>query len=342
MMWNEISKQMMRLMINAFFIVSLMSFSAALTSCYHRDSPTPDGWIPTEEQMDSISFYTTHHYSQNYNFAVVADSLLLIMQQPTEAVSGMLVDTFSVYRDDPLVVADIVMLPADTVDSVWVQVARDEHTIGWTHESSLLQCVVPDNMISRFIDFFSDTHLIVTLAVVVVCAALFVGRRLYRRNAYIVHLRDIGSFYPALLAVLVAAAATAYSTIQLFDPESWRHFYYHPTVNPFSLPLHLGLFLAALWAVFIVGIAALYDIFRMLSTGQAVLYVLGLVAVCSVCYVVFSVSTLYYVGYPLLLLYAAYALWRYLRYSRMRYLCGNCGQKMRSKGICPYCGADNV
>ena len=26
-----------------------------LQSCYRRESPTPDGWIPTEAQMDSIS-----------------------------------------------------------------------------------------------------------------------------------------------------------------------------------------------------------------------------------------------------------------------------------------------
>ena len=323
-------------------VVLMATLSLLLTGCYHRESTTPDGWIPTEEQMDSISFYTTHHYTHNYNFVVVGDSLQLIMQQPTEAVSGMLVDTFSVYCDDPLVVADIITLPADTVDSVWVRVARDERTMGWVHESQMLKSVAPDNVISRFIDFFSDTHLLIMLAVIVVCLALFVALRLYRRNSYIVHFHDYGSFYPTLLALLVAAAAVFYSTIQIANPDSWRHFYYHPTLNPFSLPLHLGLFVSSVWAVFIVGVATLYDIFHSLPAGQALLYVLGLAAVCSVAYVVFSVTTLYYVGYALLVAYVGFALWRYLRYSRVRYVCGNCGKQLRSKGVCPYCGAENV
>jgi len=39
-------------------------------SCYHQEAQTSDAWNLTERQMDSISFYTTHHYTQNYNFIV--------------------------------------------------------------------------------------------------------------------------------------------------------------------------------------------------------------------------------------------------------------------------------
>ena len=311
-------------------------------SCYRRESPTPDGWIPTVEQMDSISFYTTHHYSQNYNFVVVADSIDLVVQQPFENSTVKVQDTVVVHREDRVVVADIITLPTDTVDSVWVQVARDGQTIGWIREVFLLKGVAPDNPISRFIDVFSDNHLLVMLGIVVLCLALFVVSRLYRRNAKIVHFRDISSFYPTLLALLVSMAAVFYSTIQLVDPESWRHFYYHPSLNPFSLPLHLGIFVSSVWAIFIVGIATFYDIFRMLTPGQALLYVLGLVAVISIDYVVFSVLTLYYVGYPLLLIYIVFALTRYFRYHRARYVCGNCGHVLHSKGVCPHCGVENV
>ena len=313
-----------------------------LQGCYRQESPTPDGWSPTEEQVDSVSFYTTHHYSQNYNFVVTADSLQLVVQQPSEVVSGMLVDTIAVEGGDRLVVADIVTLLADTVDSVWVQVARDQLTMGWVRERDMLERVSPDNFISRFIDFFSDTHLLIMLAIVVLCIALFVVSRLYRANAKIVHFRDIDSFYPTLLALLVAASAVFYSTIQLLNPESWRHFYYHPTLNPFSVPLHLGLFLFSVWAIFIVGIAAFDDILRRLTPAQAVPYFLGLAAVCSVDYVVLSVTTLYYVGYPLFCAYAVFALQRYFRYSRARYICGRCGRHLRQKGRCPHCGAENV
>ena len=312
-----------------------------LTACYRQPSQTPDGWVPTAEQMDSISFYTTHHYTHNYNFVVTTDSLRLIAQQPEEAVSGLFVDTFSVYRDDRLVVADILMLPADTIDSVWVQVARDEQTIGWSHESELLAAVAPDTPISRFIDFFSDTHLLIALAIIVLAAALFIAGSLYRRNAYIVHVRDIDSFYPTLMAILVAAAAVFYSTLQLASPQSWRHFYYHPTLNPFAVPLHLGIFLLSVWALLIVAIATVDDVLRRLKPGQAVLYLVGLAAICSLNYVVFSVLTLYYVGYPLLLAYIAFALWRYFRYSRKHYICGHCGTRLHSKGRCPQCGALN-
>lgn len=332
-----------RLLMSALYLSMIAVYLLFLSSCYRQQSPTPDGWVPTEEQIDSISFYTTHHYSQNYNFLVTADSLQLIVQQPEEYVSGLYVDTISVYQGERLVVADILMIPTDTVDSVWVQVARDQNTIAWSHETALLAAVTPDNPISLFIDFFSDTHLLIMLAVVVLCLALFEVRRLYRRHAMIVHLRDIDSFYPTLLALLVAASAVFYSTIQLVNPESWRHFYYHPTLNPFTVPLHLGLFIASIWAMLIVGIAALYDVFRQLSTTQALLYTVGLAAVCSVCYIVFSVTTLWhFLGYPLLVAYAVFALWRYVRHAHAPYVCGRCGYPLHAKGRCAHCGADNV
>ena len=323
-----------------FFIAVV--YGLVLQSCYRQESSTPDGWIPTEEQVDSVSFYTTHHYTQNYNFIVTADSLQIIVQQPSEAVSGMMVDTLTIQKDDCIVVADIVTLSIDTIDSVWVQVARDQQTIGWIHEKDMLERVSPDNAISRFIDFFSDTHLLITLAGVVLCVALLVVGRLYRNKSMMVYVRDINSFYPTLLTLLISAAALFYSTIQLINPDSWRHFYYHPTLNPFEVPLHLELFLFSVWAIFIVSIAAFDDIRRQLPALQAFVYCVGLLAVCSVDYVIFSVSTLYYVGYPLFAVYAVFVLWRYFTHSRLGYRCGHCGQYIRKKGRCPHCGAINV
>ena len=137
--------------------VSLCSIAILSVSCYHQQPQTSDAWVPTEEQMDSMSFYTTHHYTQNYNFCVTSDSLLLLQQHPAEYVSDMLVDTIVVTKGDIIVVADIETLPLDTIDSVWVQVARDQTTIGWVRESQMLPCVAPDNPVSRFIDTFSDS-----------------------------------------------------------------------------------------------------------------------------------------------------------------------------------------
>ena len=227
------------------FIIGVLSLF--FTGCYHQTPETSDAWIVTEEQMDSISFYTTHHYTHNYNFLVTADTLWLICQQPSEVLSDMLVDSVAVVRDDRLVVADIMTLSSDTIDSVWVQVARDQMTMGWIHEQEMLPGVAPDNPISQFITFFSDTHLLIMLAFLVMVLAAYTLRMAYRHNARIVHFNDIPSVYPMLLAILVSASAVFYSTIQLADPDSWRHYYYHPTLNPFAVPLHLSLFLISVW-----------------------------------------------------------------------------------------------
>lgn len=323
---------------NLFFI---FSFLLLLSSCYNRGQLSPDAWDLTERQLDSISFYTTHHYTQNYNFQVRVDSIPLIVQLPVEAINEMPIDTLMVYRNDHIVVADITTVPVDTIDSIWVKVARDQQTFGWIHEHDMLLAVSPDDPISEFIDVFSDVHLLVFLTFVVAVVAAYIYRRQMRRQAHLVHFNDIASFYPTLLCLLVASSATLYSSIQLFDPEKWRHFYFNPTLNPFAVPLSLGLFLVSVWVILIVAIAVLDDVRRLLPFGEAVLYLLGLGATCAVAYIVFSVLTLYYIGYPLLVAYCVFALWSYFRRPRPRYQCGRCGGLLYHKGTCPHCGAMN-
>ena len=329
----------MRKLISFLLIVYHLAFSVA---CYNKGQLSPDAWDLTEQQLDSISFYTTHHYTQNYNFLVRADSLQLIEQHPVEMLSEMPVDTIVVYKGDPLVVADITTIPADSIDSVWVKVARDQITFGWIHERDMLKGVSPDDPISEFIDYFSNKHLLIFLAILVVVFVSYGLRKLLRLGSYLVHFNDIPSFYPTLLCLLVAMSATLYSSIQLFGAESWRHFYYHPTLNPYAVPPHLSLFLVSVWAIVIVALAAVMETRRQLSVSQTLIYLLGLAGVCAVVYVVFSVSTLYYIGYPLLIAYIVFALRRYFRYSRAHYRCGNCGAKMHTKGRCTRCGAENV
>lgn len=323
---------------NLFFI---FSFLLLLSSCYNRGQLSPDAWDLTERQLDSISFYTTHHYTQNYNFQVRVDSIPLIVQLPVEAINEMPIDTLMVYRNDHIVVADITTVPVDTIDSIWVKVARDQQTFGWIHEHDMLLAVSPDDPISEFIDVFSDVHLLVFLTFVVAVVAAYIYRRQMRRQAHLVHFNDIASFYPTLLCLLVASSATLYSSIQLFDPEKWRHFYFNPTLNPFAVPLSLGLFLVSVWVILIVAIAVLDDVRRLLPFVEAVLYLLGLGATCAVAYIVFSVLTLYYIGYPLLVAYCVFALWSYFRRPRPRYQCGRCGGLLYHKGTCPHCGAMN-
>ena len=301
-------------------LVSLLFLALLLCGCYNRGPITPDAWDLTRQQLDSISFYTTHHYTQNFNFVVTGDSLVVVAQQPEDMAVPDVVsveiqtesgeyhkDSITLLRNERIVVADIKTVPSDTIDSVWVKVARDQLTFGWVHESELLSKVSPDDPISQFIDFFSDAHLLIFLAFCVVVVAAYGIRRLLRRGAKIVHFNDIPSFYPTALCLLVASSAVLYSSIQLFGAETWRHFYYHPSLNPFALPFWLGVFVSSVWAIVIVAIATVDDVTRQLPLGASIIYLSGLGAICAVCYVVFSITTLYYVGYPLLIAYYVFA-----------------------------------
>ena len=84
-------------------------------------------------KADSLEFRRKHHYTENYNFQVTTDSLALQMQIPEEALNNMPLDTFYVNKGELVVVADIRILPADTVDSVWIQLARNNSEFGWVH-----------------------------------------------------------------------------------------------------------------------------------------------------------------------------------------------------------------
>jgi hypothetical protein len=94
----------------------------------------------------------------------------------------------------------------------------------------------------------------------------------------------------------------------MFAPDKWREFYFHPSLNPFSQPLLLGLFLASVWLMLILAIASADEALRYLHFEGAVAYLLNLGAVCALCYIVFSIFTLYYIGYPLLIFYFWWAI----------------------------------
>lgn len=295
-------------------LLLLLVCLTALCGCYHDRAKTHDALVSADTATiaDSINFEASHHYAKNYNFVVKSDSLRLLRQLPEEALSGLPTDTLAVYRHEHIVVADIRLLPNDSIDSVWVQVARDQETFGWTRESRLLPSVVPDDPISQFISMFSDSHLLIFLVFLVVVGAVYMWYIIHSTMAPVVHLNDIDSPYPMALAILVAVAATIYGSLQLFATETWRHFYYHPSLNPFGLPTILSVFVSSVWALLIVGIATVDDVLHKLPFSQAVLYLGGLLAVCAVNYIVFTVSTLYFVGYVLLAVYIVFALRQYV------------------------------
>ncbi len=278
-------------------LVCMLGVLLMLSSCYHRTN----------------TFSTTHHYTSKFNFVVFKDSLELIAQQPEEFLSGLPIDTFAVKKNCLLVVTDIRMVPQDSIDSVWVQLATEKNTFGWARESNMLPMVVPDDPISEFIMTFSNMHLLMFLVIIVLIAVAYLVRKIFHSNGYIVHFNDIDSPYPTALVLIVSVSATFYATIQNFEPEMWRHFYFHPTLNPFAVPSVLGLFLATVWAILIVGLACVDEVKHRLPTGEALLYLGGLMSVCAIDYIIFSVSTLYYLGYFLLVAYFFFAIKVYLK-----------------------------
>lgn len=329
----------------------LLFMTATLSSCYYKRSPVSipllNDSLPQIDSvtyarhLDSVTFARTHHYTENFNFIVRADSVVLLRQQPEEEINNMQTDSFAVKKDMRMVVADIRVISNDPEDSVWVQLATENSEFGWIHESQLLDRVDPDDPISQFISVFSDSHILVFLVVFGLMIIAYMIRKLCRRRAKIVHFNDIDSFYPTLLALNVAFAATFYASIQLFAPDVWREFYFHPSLNPFSQPVLLALFLVSVWSMIIIAVAAFDDVRRQLKVDGAVPYLCGLAAVCALNYIVFSISTLYFVGYLLLAAYVYYAVRVYLKHNHNYYICGSCGSLMRDKGRCPACGTLN-
>ena len=245
-------------------LILLMLLTFLFTGCYHKKTPSsfriPDSiqeaqisarleirsdsiskqkgsknieWSGSRSKIDSLAFRVKHHYSQGFNFIVKSDSLILLHQQPEEAVNNMRTDSFSVKNGKEVVVADIRIMPNDKKDSIWVQIATEDYAFGWIHESRLLKQVDPADPISQFISTFSNIHLLFFLIIISIMGIGYLVRKILKKKAHIVHINDISSFYPTLLAVIVALSAAFYASIQLFAPETWREFYFHPSLNPF-------------------------------------------------------------------------------------------------------------
>lgn len=282
-------------------------------------------------------------YAVNDNFFLAADSMRLQTQEPLH---NMPIDTLSdsimLFYNDPLVVAQIVEIPEDSIDSVWVKVARDQFAQGWIHQSDFLASVVPDDPISEFIYLFSQRHLWFFLGLVFTVLIVLVVQKIRHSRFNMIFVRDISSFYPTMLTVSLSSSALLYASIQRLVPETWVLYYYHPTLNPFDLPLILGLFIASIWLLVVLVIATIDEVLALLPIPEAILYLFSLLGVCVVCYMVFSLPALGWFGYILYLIFSVALIWRYIKCFRARCLCGKCGAKMHGKGQCTRCKTRNV
>lgn len=313
-------------------VLVILCICLTLAACTYPSRPVNTEDIPAE-LADSLAFVDQHHYSINYNFSVLADSMLL-------AVAPLDSDSVVVYRNDLIVVADMQVIPSDSLDSVYVKVARDQETIGWIHEHRLLRNVEPDDPISSFINTFSGNHMPWFVALLGLAVLLYLLRISRRKALYFVHFNDIDSPYPTILCVLVAVTAAFYGSIQHFVPETWVHYYYHPTLNPFELPFAMSCFLACVWAILLVGLAVIDEVRHLLPLEDAITYLVGLGSTCVLCYIFFTLTIPYYVGYVFLMAYIAFALKCCDSFNC--YHCGSCGKRISQKsGRCPHCGVMN-
>lgn len=282
-------------------------------------------------------------YEVGDNFVLSADSLHLQSSQPLH---NLPIDTaceqLSIYYNDQLVVAETLVILEDSIDSVWVKLARDQFTMGWVHQHDFVESVVPDDPISQFIYLFSIRHLGLFGILFAISLAALLYQVYSRKKPHVFFLRDILSPYPTYLLITLAASALLYAGIQHYVPETWVLYYYHPTLNPFGLPLILSLFLSSVWILLILVITTIDEVRRQLPVGEALLYLLSLLGCCILCYLLFTFASLSPgASYFLFALFVIVLLLRYFRHSRARFLCGSCGKRLKSLGKCPHCGADN-
>ena len=327
-------------------LLPLLLATFLLTACYYSHPNKQDHWTVTGEgAVDSVNFYIAHHYWTGYNFQAT-DSLALVAppsQNDMAEYDRQLFDTVQLKKSDKLVVAQVIYVPSDSTDSVWVKVARDQLTQGWIHESELLARVVPDDPISKFIYYFSGTRSVMVICVLAL-ASLFGLIQYFRHKHYrLVHFHDIPSFYPTLLCLCVSGSAALYGSMQRFVPDTWVEFYSPPTLTPFEpqLPLILALFIASVWTILIVAVAVVDELRRQPDLGDRLAFLSSLGAVCVVLYLVFTLTTPYYIGYALLVAYWVWAIRRYYRHKPSHLLCGMCRRSIPQKGRCPHCGAWN-
>lgn len=288
----------------------------------------------TQKQADSLEFRLLHHYTENFNFRIKRDSVKLIPRDDE------LSDTCYLMSDDIIAVA----LIKDLGDTVWVKVARDQQTMGWLQESELLQNSVPNDGVSRIIDWLTGTRAIWMSVLVLFGIIGFLLRRRLKHRLMIFQFNEMDSPYPYLMLTIVALIAIIYTGIQNFAPEFWQEYYFHPTLNPLILPGIMSVLISLVWILLIVIIALILDVYHNFYLFPGLNYLLEIFGAAMTTYLSISLTTalhLWSVSLILAIIYIIAFSYIYFKYVRCRYICGSCGARINKKGICPYCGKNN-
>ena len=308
----------------SFFIKMILPMISAiilLGGCSANQDGGHTRWTLTQQQRDSIEFSAIHHYNVGYNFVVAEDSLLLLPSpKGMDFNLDYLRDTTALHYGDDFVVTDIfhVATPDSlTPDSIWLRVGTDGAPLGWVSEQTMLDSATPVDPISRFIHFFSGSHLILFYAVVSLLAVIIIHRLRHHRRIWMVHFHDVRSPYPTAFCISIATAAMLYATIQLFMPDTWVEFYFHPSLNPLGQPFILLLFLSFVWLSVVLLLSVVFDLKDKLSLPNLVGYFAGLLSWGGLIYIVTTVTIKVYVGY---LIYIAYIIFAIVRYTAHNHL----------------------
>lgn len=245
------------------------------------------------------------------------------------------------YKGEPVVAAGIEVYPEEGRDSIYVKLVHSEERQGWLPQRRLAEEFIPDSTLAQVIFALYRIPSSFFLLIMLLFAGLYSCQYYRKKQAGLVFFNATDSPYPMLVILLVAMATSVYEFMQMHASAVWLRYLYDPVFSPFGQPWLLAVFIVLCWLVFIVTIACVEDVSGKLSLPDALVHLAGLFCFGVFCYVIFTFAIRYYVGYLLL---PALLVWFVVRVSRMRrfaYRCGNCGSAMKSKGVCPSCGAIN-
>ena len=271
------------------------------TTAAYLSDPISDSILlmPSTHQADSLLFRLTHHYSENFNFLVKADSLTLVPRE-----GDMMHDTCKVYHGDVIVVAAIKPLAGGDIDSIWVKVASNQHTMGWILEQELLQGTTPDDPISEMLDALTGSRAIWMTSIILIgiIAIAFSKRKNLRKSLLPSFFNEMDSPYPSFFLILTTIIAALYASIQNFVPEFWQEYYFHPTLNPLVLPPLMATLVVMAWLLIITLIAVIDEIYHHFYFMAGITYLAKLLGLAMMVYLFVSWTTIIYIGYAILLI----------------------------------------
>ena len=302
----------------------------------------------TPEQADSLEFRLKHHYTNNFNFRVKADTLLLVPRD------NELTDTCIVTYGDLIAVA----LIKEQNDTVWVKLARDQITMGWVNEADLLRSTTPDDGISVIIDRLTGTRAIwmsALLALGLIAFMFYTRKRSTRSRRLADRTSQSGSDTPEaaalafgepeapLLLATTLAIAVIYTGIQTYAPEFWQEYYFHPTLNPLILPGIMAVLLSLVWLLVVVYVALIIAVYRDYYFAPGLRFILRITGLAMLFYLLVSLSSTlvsWWLALVIAIVLAVLVLYIYFRHLRHRYQCPYCGAVLHDKGTCPECGTE--